>query len=103
MQEKESIKCLIVSLMIPVTQSFQHKETGQHNVSFTLRKTAFCICENKDTDQLHGNREADQCLCFHYIDRTIPLLSKYEISSHLVWLNNLVCVGPGQKPRRPVF
>ena len=26
-------------------------------------------------------READQCLCFRYIDSTIPLLSKYKISS----------------------
>ena len=45
-----------------------------------MRKLAFCICENKDADQLHGNREADQRLCFHYIDTTIPLLSKSEIS-----------------------
>ena len=43
-----------------------------------MRKPAFCICENKDTDQLHGNREADQRLCFPYIDSTIPLLPKYE-------------------------
>ena len=28
-----------------------------------------------------GGREADQCLCFRYIDSTIPLLSKSEISS----------------------
>ena len=44
-------------------------------------KTYFCICENKDADQLRGNRKADQRLCFHYIDSTIPLLSKSEISS----------------------
>ena len=43
-----------------------------------MRKLAFCICENKDADQLPGNREADQRLCFRYIDRTIPLLSKSE-------------------------
>ena len=41
----------------------------------------FCICENKDADQLRGNRKADQRLCFCYIDSTIFLLSKYEISS----------------------
>ena len=41
----------------------------------------FCICENKDADQLRGNREADQRLCFRYTDTTIPLLSKSEISS----------------------
>ena len=45
-----------------------------------MRKPAFCICENKDADQLYGNRTADQCLCFHYTDSTIPLLPKSEIS-----------------------
>ena len=33
------------------------------------------------TDQLRGDREADQRLCFRYIDNTIPLLSKSETSS----------------------
>ena len=28
-----------------------------------------------------GNREADQRLCFHYTDSTIPILSKSKISS----------------------
>ena len=46
-----------------------------------MRNPTFCICENKDADQLRGNREADQRLCFHYTDSTIPLLSKSEISS----------------------
>ena len=52
-----------------------------NDMSLVVRKPAFCICENKDADQLRGNREADQCLCFRYIDSTIPLLSKSEISS----------------------
>ena len=46
-----------------------------------MRKPDFCICENKDADQLRGNREADQRLCFRYTDSAIPLLSKSEISS----------------------
>ena len=46
-----------------------------------MRKPDFCICENKDPDHLHGNREADQRLCFRYTDSTIPLLLKSEISS----------------------
>ena len=50
-------------------------------MSLVMRKPAFCICENKDADQLRGNREADQLLCFRYTDSTIPLLPKYEISS----------------------
>ena len=56
-------------------------------LSHVVRKQAFCICENKDTDQLRGyiqlrgNREADQCICFRYTDTTIPLLPLYEMSS----------------------
>ena len=46
-----------------------------------MRKPAFCICENKDADQLRGNREADQRLCLRYTDSKIPLLPKSEISS----------------------
>ena len=46
-----------------------------------MRKPTFCICENKEADQLRGNRKADQRLCFRYLDSTIPLLSKSEISS----------------------
>ena len=45
-------------------------------------KTGFLhICENKGADQLRGNREADQRLCFRYTDSTIPLLPQSEISS----------------------
>ena len=45
-------------------------------------KTGFLhICENKDTDQLRDNREADQRLCFRYTDSTLPLLPIFEISS----------------------
>ena len=41
-------------------------------MSRVVRKPAFCICENKDADQL---------LCFRYTDSTISLLPKYGISS----------------------
>ena len=57
-----------------------------------MRKPDFCICENKDADQLRGNREADQRLCFCYTDSTIPLLPKSEISSF--WPSSVV-VQPG--------
>ena len=39
-----------------------------------MGKPTICIGENKDADQLCGNREADQHLCFRYSDSTIPLL-----------------------------
>ena len=28
---------------------------------------------------------------------------KFQVSSHFLWLYSPVCVGPGRKPRRPVF
>ena len=52
-----------------------------YSMSLVMRKPAFCICENKDADQLRRNREADQRLCFRYLDSTIPLLPKSEILS----------------------
>ena len=48
-------------------------------LSRDVRKPDICICENKDADQLCGNRKADQHLCFRYKDSTIPLLPKSEI------------------------
>ena len=61
------------------------------HMSLVMRKPAFCICENNDADQLRGNREADQRLCFRYTDSTILQLPKSKIS-----------VGPDRKSRRPV-
>ena len=49
-----------------------------------MRKPDFCICENKDTDQLLSNCAADQRLCFRYIDGKIPILPKSDISSLLL-------------------
>ena len=65
-------------------------------LSLVVRKPAFCICENKDADQLRGNR---------YSDSVIPLLYKSEIStsSYFLKLHRPVCVRPSRKPRRPVF
>ena len=50
-------------------------------MSRIVRKRDYCLCENRGADQLRGNREADQRLCFRYTDSTIPLLSKSKISS----------------------
>ena len=102
----------------------------------------FCICENKDADQLRSNCAADQRLCFRNTDLslvmrktffayvktktqtscavTAQLISafvtatrmvqslyflnpKFQASSFLLWLQSLVCVGPGRKPRGSGF
>ena len=60
-----------------------------------MRKPAFCLCENKDADQLCSNRTADQQLCFCSIVRSLYYLNpKFQASSHL-WLYSPDCVGPG--------
>ena len=94
---------------------------SQLYLSRVVRKPAFCICENKGADQLRGDREADQRLCFrNSFAVTAKLISafvfatrivqspyflnpKFQASSHLLWVYSPVCVGPGLKPRRPVF
>ena len=64
-----------------------------------MRKPAFCICENKNADQLISafvfTTQIVQSLYF--------LNLKFQASSHLLWLYSPVCVGPGRKPRRTVF
>ena len=57
-----------------------------------MGKPTFCICENKDADQLRENRKADQRLRFRYTDSTFPLLSKSENSSLLI---SSLAVQPG--------
>ena len=61
-----------------------------------MGKPTICICENKGADQLRGNREADQRLCFRYSDSTIP--PKFQASSSFLCLYRSVCGGPFPKP-----
>ena len=67
--------------IVTLTMLLYKQTLASLQMSRVVRNPALCICENKDADQLRGNREADQRLCFRYIDSTIPLLPKYEISS----------------------
>ena len=50
---------------------------NDQEMSRLMGKPTICIGENKDADQLRGNRKADQRLCFRYSDSTIPLLLKH--------------------------
>ena len=73
---------LRLSFRIYAEIRFSHDATHMSPyLSRVMRKPTFCICENKDADQLRGDREADQRLCFRFTDSPIPLLSKTEISS----------------------
>ena len=71
-------------------------------LSLVVRKPAFCICENKDAGVTPKLISA-----FVFATRIVKFLyflnPKFQASSHLLWLYSLVCIGPGRKPRRPVF
>ena len=63
-----------------IRRFFGGREDKNH-MSRPMGKPTICIDENKDADQLRGNREADQRLCFRYSDSTIPPLLNSKISS----------------------
>ena len=90
MMQRFGIKCskvVNICYLVHFFHLFKPKDVNQidvdtvFNLSLVVRKPAFCICENNDADQLLGNREADQRLCFRYTESTIPLLPTSEISS----------------------
>ena len=63
-----------------------------------MRKPAFCICENKDTEVT-----AKLISTFVFARRIVQSLyflnTKLQASSHLLWQYSLIYVQPGQKPR----
>ena len=67
-----------------------------------MEKPTICIGENKGADQLRGNREADQRLCFRFGTRILQSLyflnTKFHASSSFLCLYRSVCVGPVRKP-----
>ena len=69
--------------MVTRLASQQIANTVTKDMSLVMRKPTFCICENKDADQLRGNREADQRLCFRYIVQSLYFLNPiFQASSH---------------------
>ena len=72
------ILCFIIQSLhantCTVIINLNERKNALNKMSLNMRKPAFCKCENKDADQLRSNREADQRLCFRYMDSTIPLL-----------------------------
>ena len=76
-----NLHCLSHTLSFAALADSPNSSPVQPYMSLVVRNPAFCICENKAADQLRGNREADQRLCFRHTDSAIPHLSKSEISS----------------------
>ena len=70
-----------------------------------MRKPAFFICKTKT--QINCAVTAQLISAFVFAIRIVQSLyylhPKFQASIHLLWLYRPVCVGPGRKPRRPVF
>ena len=58
----ENFDCTIMLFYFPDNQGY---------MSRIVRKPDFYLCENKGADQLRSNCEADQRLCFRYMDITL--------------------------------
>ena len=74
-------------------------------VSRVMRKPVFAYAKTKT--QISFAVTAKLISTFVFATQIVQSLyflnTKFQASSHLVWLCSLVCVGPGRKPRRPVF
>ena len=70
-----------------------------------MRKTDFCICENKDADQLKVTAKLISAFVFAkwIVQYLFYLNPKFQVSRDLLWLHSPVCFRPSRKPRRPVF
>ena len=70
-----------VSLSLKGFVKARMRQAEQNDLRCEKTCIKFCIRENKGVDQLHSKCAADQRLCFRYINSTIPLLPKSEISN----------------------
>ena len=74
-------------------------------MSLVMRKPAFAYAKTKT--QISFAVTAKLISTFVFASRIVQSLyflnPKFHASRHLQWLYSPVCIGPGQKPRRPVF
>ena len=77
----------------------------RYNMSLVMRKPVFAYAKTKT--QISFAVTAKLISAFVFATRRVQslnfLYTKFQASSHFVWSCSLVCVGPGRKPRRPVF
>ena len=74
-------------------------------MSRVVRKPAFCYVKTKTQISFAVIVKLISAFVFAtwIVQSRFCLNAKFQASSHLLWLYSLVCVGPGRKPRRPVF
>ena len=80
------------------TLSFEFEPRREKTVFFAYAKTKTQISFAVTAKLISAFVFATRIVQFLYF-----LNPKFQASSHLMWLYSPVCVGPGRKPRRPVF
>ena len=98
-----SLVCIKIRIFKSLA-GFKTKKFGK--MSLVMRKLDLCIYA-KTKAQISCAVTAQLISAFVFATQILQSLyflnPKFQASSHLVWLHSLVCVGPGRKPRRPVF
>ena len=75
------------------------------HMSCVTRKPTFAYAKTKTQISFAVTAKLISAFVFAtWIEHSLFFLNpKFQASSPLLWLYSPVCVGPGQKPRRPVF
>ena len=64
-----------------------------------MRKPMFCICENKDTDQLRAKLISAFVFATYIVQSLYFLNLNFKLLAISRWLFSLICVRPGQNPQ----
>ena len=98
-------QCNIENMYDSKSFQMQSKYALQLHISLVMRKPAFCICQRKTQISFVVTTKLISAFVFAtWIVQSLFFLNpKFHASSCILWLCSPVCVGPGQKTRRPVF
>ena len=101
LRTNEPINCLSRS----DCQYFDLFSNGMHVNDVSCIGGRDCTCIHKHF--ILSYQTAKLISAFVFAIRIVQFLyylnPKFQASSHLLWLYSPVCVGPGRKPRRPLF
>ena len=75
------------------------------HLSLVVRKPVFAYAKTKTQISFAVTAKLISAFVFatQIVQSLYYLNPKFQASSHHLWLYSPVCVGPGRKPRRPVF
>ena len=106
-KENQELICDVVNqFKSNVVNNYRKLQKGKHfKMSLVMRKRIFAYAKTKTQISFAVTAKLISAFVFAaWIVQSLFFLNpKFHASSHLLWLYSPVCVGPGRKPRRPVF